>query len=268
MRIWALILTTAFLFVNCKGKDSPKDDQPSPPKNAAPKAPMKELTPCEKAFDAYAACVDPKATAERGKYVDECRKWMVGSNDLLKKDITCWSKAHKDCKVFEKCLPAADKDVCQVFADTRLKCRRAQLKKTVGANFRETLVATCKKDLAAADKAYTGLYNCFTKAREICGRSSVCFKNLDDHRVKATEAAKKALEDKFKKISKRQKRTYTHCVDYHTRCVADFKDKDLAQEACKQLLFNKDKGEKARLSCIDRNYRKCPRVTRCLKKLK
>ena len=260
-----LFFSLLFLFASCK-----KDDKKEAPQKPAPqvKKPAKKIekTPCEKAFNTFVTCVDKTKLKEKGSYLDECRKWSVGKNELLKNDIMCWAKADGNCKLFEACLPKKDKALCEVFADTRMKCRRNELKDKVATNFRASLVAQCTKETASADSAFKTIYKCFAEAREVCAKSKPCFKKLDVCLVLKAEEAKKALEKRFKKLSRKEKKQFNRCVNHHRKCVKEFKDKELARERCKELLFSESKIDKKRIACIYRLKNRCAKVEKCAKK--
>ncbi|MBU1241389.1 hypothetical protein KKF84_03360, partial [Myxococcota bacterium] len=140
-----LTILIALSVLSCsKGKKDKVDPEKAPkPMEMAPamavKTPppvvKKAQTPCEKALNTLNKClVKPPLSAKISlRLVAQCEHMAKGENALYKKDVQCLAAADGDCGKVEICLSPKTKPVCEIFADTRIKCRRRELKDSLKA---------------------------------------------------------------------------------------------------------------------------------------
>ena len=263
----------SFGFVACKKseKKNAPAEKPAPqamkpavapqPVKPAVKPALAAKTPCEKALHTLNSCLaKPKIPAPQAKaLLAQCEAFTKEGNTLYGKDVACLAKAGGDCAKVEKCLPPKSKSACAIFADTRIKCRKKELKDALKADFRSFLTEECRIGMKARDKELMAIYACFKDAREVCVNSKACFKKLVALENTRDTARKSALDAKFKKLDTKGKALFAQCSLYSGRCVPELKsaskqDRELlVSSQCKFDLFSENAESKKKIACISKN---------------
>jgi hypothetical protein len=282
-----ILLAVLLISIPFSGCKKSKEDKKEPVKTVKTKVkPVKTVkvvkkvkkTVCENAVSTLNNClVKPKKSKDvEKKLVVECDKLLKGQNKPYIKDVKCLASLAGDCKNIDKCLPKKDKKMCEVFADTRIKCRRKELSDSLKMDLREFLVQECELNVKGGSKDLIAIYNCFKSSREVCYNSTACFKKLITFEKKIDATAKQDQEKKFKKLDKKGKKLYANCLEFTATCMKGFKSTvkkgfdPLVIEQCKHDMFSANKETVKKMECLKTYTKKtgCDPIDKCIKKVK
>jgi serine/threonine protein kinase len=233
----------------------------------------KILTKCEESFETMNKCVLHKKLKgkDRLKVIKQCNYFLKQNTIRFVRDINCFWAAHGDCSKIESCKPLPQKPICEVFADTRLKCRKKEVNLNLVTHFRRGLIKKCEWHLKQKKNNYNTVYQCFKQSHQFCLNSKKCFKMLESLQIGLDAFEDRMLVRRVKKLNRRKKIWRNKCLKYEEKC-----DKALPKNKkhasffshliCGKLIFSADQKDIKKLKCIRKYTDKCRYIRKCSSK--